>query len=226
MLISVHIPRCGGASFRRALEEIYGKERVQVRHGDPVSRGWVPWRTACVHGQFPSHSFDHKYPDASLVTWLRHPVERLVSQYHQFRRQPDWTHPACQALRERRLTLEEFSALPSARNEMGRFLGSKPLQAFHFVGILERSADSLRLFGETFGRAVAADLPRHNANPERDDDPYYLTEGLREHIETMNQSDLDLYESAVALLESRLRQASAQASRGRHRFGVGAMREA
>ncbi len=226
MVISIHIPRCGGSSFRRVLEDIYGKERVQLRHGNPVSPSWVPWRTACVHGSFPSHAFDTQYPNASLVTWLRHPVERIVSQYHHFRRQPDWTHPACQALRDRRLTLEEFAALPSARNEMERFLAGKPLAAFHFVGILERSAESLRLFGQTFGRDVPAVLSRENANPDRDDERYYLPGGLAEHIEALNRSDLDLYENAVALLEGRLRQAEASVPRSSRRFGIGAMREA
>ena len=86
-LYSIHIPKCGGTSFRKALEGWFGErffihyfqaadappERIEVRPG------------SCVHGHFNRKKgfglLDY-YPDArQVITVLRDPLETAVSNY-------------------------------------------------------------------------------------------------------------------------------------------------
>lgn len=88
-LISLHIPRTAGNSFRNDLETWFGRGDLFLHYrGD---RGELPARTTlrpglCVHGHFNRvrgiDALDY-YPDADqFVIFLRDPFDRFVSQWH------------------------------------------------------------------------------------------------------------------------------------------------
>jgi sulfotransferase famil protein len=206
VIISVHIPKCGGTSFQHVLQDIFGKGRVWLNYTANLSEGRppataIPWRTKCIHGHFLSDSFDQAAPQAALITWLRHPVERVVSNYHHFFRHPDPANPTYRELRERNLSLGEFAALPAMRNEASRYLAGKPASAFRFVGITERFDESLEVFGACFGLTLPSRRPRENVNPERLTESYPLPRGLYDQILAMNLQDFSMYHSAAAELD-------------------------
>ena len=78
---------------------------------------------------------------------------------------PDPANPCCRALLEQKLSLEQFAELETMRDEATRYLAGKPLSAFRFVGIMERYAESLDVFGALLGVSVPAEpaftLPWH-----------------------------------------------------------------
>ncbi|HWA10678.1 MAG TPA: hypothetical protein VG838_14635 [Opitutaceae bacterium] len=206
MILSVHIPKCGGTSFRHVLREIYGAglwlnygaifSQPQARHHA------VPPATRCIHGHFLADAFDDLVPQPELVTWLRHPVERVVSNYFHFRRSPDLRDDCCRQLLERNLPLEAFAELDWMRNEATRYMAGKPAAAFRFIGIMERFDESLRIFGATFGVAVPNRPPRENLNPDRTADAYRLPRSTYDHILALNLTDLAAYELAAAALDA------------------------
>jgi len=65
------------------------------------------------------------FPHAELITWVRDPVERVISSYHHRLRDPDPQHPVCHELHDRKLSLTQYASLPLVRNEMTRYFGSK-----------------------------------------------------------------------------------------------------
>ncbi len=209
MLISVHIPKCGGITFEHVLRRMFGRRRLWLYYGADPSRDdsrpdrQIPAGTVCIHGHFPSDAFDEFVPQPDLVTWLRHPVERVVSNYHHFFRHPDPANPCCRVLLERRLSLEEFAELEPMRNEASRYLAGKPLTAFRFVGITERFSESLEAFGAAFGVATPAEPRRENANPARTTECYPISPQTHARIAALNHSDLIAYEAAAALLDRR-----------------------
>jgi hypothetical protein len=208
VIISIHIPKCGGTSFRRVLQEIYG-EGVWLNYGaifsQPQARpGLFPRGTRCIHGHFLGDAFDELVPQPRLVTWLRHPVERVVSNYYHFLRSPDMRDACCRELLERGLSLEEFAELDWMRNEATRYMAGKPAESFEFIGIMERFSDSLRIFGEAFGVAVPSDAPRENVNPARTGETYALSPRTYGHILGLNIRDLATYDLANALLDRRV----------------------
>lgn len=208
MLISVHIPKCGGISFQHVLRKIYGKRRVWLNYGTFFDKtharlDLIPRGTLCIHGHFLSDTFDDLVPKPDLVTWLRHPVERVVSTYYHFLRHPDPANSCCRELLEKGLTLEEFAELDLMRNEATRYLAGKPLSAFRFVGIMERFQESLKIFGENFGITVPFEPPHENLNPLRTTTDYPISSRTYERILALNHRDLPMYELGNAELGAR-----------------------
>jgi Sulfotransferase family len=205
IVISVHIPKCGGFSFQRVLLRIYGKKGVWLNYGPAISSPTqarcdpIPPGVRCIHGHFMSNAFDTCATPFELVTWLRHPVERVISNYYHFLRHPD-QNPCCRELFDKRLSLEQFAELDLMRNEMTRYLAGKPVEAFRFIGILEEFEESLKAFGAVFGIQVPAAPPRENVNPDRITENYRVPDRTYQHILALNGRDLMTYNLAMARL--------------------------
>lgn len=206
MVISVHVPKCAGTSFRRILSDICGA-RIWFNYGTIFSRDQarldlVPQGTSFIHGHFIADAFDDLYPRRRLVTWVRHPVERLVSNYNHFLRSPDMRDDCCRALHKQGLSLRQFADLVWMQNETSRYLAKKRLEDFEFVGITERFAESMEVFCETFGFRSVSRFPQENVNPERGDLRYEVSPDDYEHILRRNAADLAWYEGAVRRLDA------------------------
>jgi hypothetical protein len=213
MLISVHVPKCAGTSFRHVLHSIYGNE-IWYNYGSIFAREQarpelVPAGTKMIHGHFLADSFDGLFPERQLLTWVRHPVERLVSNYYHFLRAPDMRDDCCRALHERKLSLREFADLDWMQNMATRYLAGKAVTDFRFVGITEHFEESMRHFSSLLGFRTVMMLPRENINPSRTTERYALSPEDREYILERNAADLAWYNQALA----RLRAAEPGASR-------------
>jgi Sulfotransferase family len=214
MIISVHVPKSAGTSFRLVLGEVCGA-RIWDNYGTIFSREQaraelVPPGVNFIHGHFLADAFDDLFPKSQLVTWVRHPVERLVSNYHHFLRTPDMRDNCCRELHERGLSLREFADLDWMRNETSRYLANKPVGDFEFVGISERFNESILQFCETFGYRNAARFPHDNVNPDRKSERYELSREDREHILSRNAADLEWYHQAVNRLDEAVRKGAAR----------------
>jgi len=206
MLISVHIPKCAGTSFRHILQALYG-DRLWLNYGQVFVReqahpGLVPTGTDCIHGHFFADAFDGLFPERQLITWVRHPVERVVSNYHHFLRSPDLRDDCCRALLENNLSLLEFAELDWMRNEATRYLAGKDLSDLAFVGIAERFLESLHLFGTLLGQAAPLPAPRVNVNPARRTPSYPISRAEFDDILALNASDHAWYLRACTQLNT------------------------
>jgi hypothetical protein len=205
VVLSIHIPKCAGTSFRHVLTEIYGREGVWLNYDEtaPIRFDLIPPTVRCIHGHFPASHYDRFISQPELVTWFRHPVDRVVSTYYQFSRHPDRANPCCCELLDKGLSLEEFAALDLMRNEATRYLGGKPIEAFKFVGIVERFWESLKVFGATFGVPIPQEPPRENVNPERQTERYPISLRQYGRILEMNLQDLAAYDMAASRIDQR-----------------------
>ncbi|HEY1764120.1 MAG TPA: sulfotransferase family 2 domain-containing protein [Opitutaceae bacterium] len=208
MIVSVHVPKSAGTSFRRVLDEVCGA-RIWYNYGTIFSRAQakadlVPTGTRFIHGHFLADAFDDLFPERSLVTWVRDPVERLLSNYHHFLRSPDMRDDCCRALHEQKLNLRQFADLEFMRNYTGHYLANKPVEAFAFIGVAERFEESIRLFCETFGFRDAHRIPRDNTNPERGGETYPLAPEDRAYILERNEEDLAWHQKASQRLTREL----------------------
>lgn len=215
LIVSVHVPKTGGVSFREALAGLAEGHLVQDYDDRPLAppslrraaRRWLrpvalPAGTRVVHGHFVASKYWRRYPGARFVTWFRDPVERLTSHYHYWLREPDPRNPTCRRLLEEKLDLLGFASLREMRDVHARFLGGVPVEAFAFVGLAEAFEEGMALFGRIFcpGRALPAG--RRNANPERTGERYELDREVRGAIAALNRADLALYERARARYEA------------------------
>lgn len=204
MLISVHIPKCAGTSFRHILRDVY-RDALWLNYGTAFVReqahaGLIPPGTRCIHGHFLANAFDDVLPRHTLITWLRHPVERLISNYYHFLRSPDMRDDCCRGLHERRLSLLQFAELDWMRNEATRYMAGRSLPDFEFVGIVEHFSTSLDILSGKLGWTTAI-LPRvYNINPERTGEHYEISTRDYDIIAALNSKDVDIYHDALAAL--------------------------
>jgi hypothetical protein len=208
MVISIHIPKCAGTSFREILASIYGPH-LWLNYGAIFSKAdfkpdIVPAKGSCIHGHFFADTFDDYVPQPRLITWVRHPVDRVVSNYYHSLRSPDMRDDCCRLLHENRLTLRQYAELDWMRNLATRYLARKPIEAFTFVGVSERFDESLQVFGRTFNWVIRSHGPCLNTNPDRTTARYLLPPGDYDYILSLNQSDLAWYNSAMARLDSEM----------------------
>ncbi len=218
MLVSVHMPKTAGLSFRATLEQHYGAgfrhdyadyplaSPLPERHAAALehSLGAEPAAyegVRCIHGHF----LPVKYllladsMECRFVTWLREPVQRLVSHYYYWQRSYDPAAEETSSLHRRVVeeewTLEQFCLAPELRNVYSQFLWAFPLRALDFVGITEYFAEDLRDFSTQFlginaepAFANAAEVP---AGPER------LPRKLLREVQDYHAQDLSLYQWAL-----------------------------
>ncbi len=198
MIISVHIPKTAGVSFRLMLAQLFGEGFVQHYWEITDAQGRVlhdiPANATCVHGHFVAQVVADRYPGAPLITWVRDPVERVVSSYHHRLRNPDWRHPVCVELHRMKLSVEQYAEIELVRNEMARFMGTKRPEDFAFIGLVEEIDASMGRFFEQFG-LPRVDVPRENVNPERRAWRYELSESTRRRILELNARDAAIYEA-------------------------------
>jgi len=208
MIISVHVPKCAGTSFKSVLKGVFG-ERLWDNYGTIFNReqaraGLIPAGTACIHGHFLADSFDALFPGSPTITFVRHPVERVVSHYQFFLRHPDPRDDCCRAVHERSLTLREFAELEWMQNQSTRYFQGRDVADFAFVGISERFAESLCLLEDALGCRVFAPEVRKNSNPDRTQPFYGLSPYDYAFILERNEADFAWYEDALDRHEEKI----------------------
>jgi len=201
MLLSVHIPKTGGVSFRNMLSGYYGTGFV-LSYWE-VSDAWgrilpeAPKTATCIHGHFVAHELADRFPAARLVTWVRDPAERVASSYYHRLRDPDPRNYVTRMVHEKKLSLLEFAELPEARNEMAWFMGRRRPADFAFIGITEYFTEAMGRFSQQFG-VPAQPIRRDNCNPARVSTRYSLPPEVRARILALNEIDAGIYSRCVA----------------------------
>ncbi len=204
VLLSLHIPKTAGSTFSRLLGEVFGDGLflqywvTTDRQGRPVAD--FPAGTRCVHGHMHLDRLAERFPGAALATWVREPVQRLVSFYQYWQREPDWRHPLCRTLHERRLSLLEFARLEEARNEMSRYFGRYDPADFSFIGIFERLPESMELFFRILALPPQP-FGHERRNLAKTADAYPLTPEEHAEIAALNAADCALYRDCLAWFE-------------------------
>lgn len=148
-LISVHIPKCGGTTFGDILHRIYVH---QYRHiVGPFEIEQTPYDIRCIHGHF---SFEPEwleiYPNVKICTWIRNPVDRLISYYFywgNYRFGPGMRpNPNHLKMKIRAYDIFEFAKQEFIKNKMFDFIEHISLDDIDFIGdISNYHSDLLRL---------------------------------------------------------------------------------
>lgn len=230
MLISLHLPKTAGTSFRGLLEAHYA-DRLLADYADRPLHASVARRRIhalrsgitlllnpvrlqgidAIHGHFLAikYSLWSGGPGWRRVTWLRDPVERLASHYHYWRRDydADSAGPLHRRMMEEGWSLERFCLGPELRNVYRQFLWGVPLSRLDFVGITEHYATeaedfACRILGLS-ALPVSQSRESGNANPEAVT-RYVDDTALRQRIERHHAADMALYQQALRLREKRL----------------------
>jgi len=87
IIISTHIPKCGGTTLKNILNEVYGKGFkwvLQTKFPEEAIKEINFDTVECIHGHvsYGLHKFFPKEISYKYVTFLRNPYDRLLSFYN------------------------------------------------------------------------------------------------------------------------------------------------
>ncbi len=197
-IVSIHIPKTGGTSFWRVLEHIYGPKAVQrvfPREYEAEAPISVKRGIRALHGHFRYADLGQRVQVASpvkLVTWLRNPVDRVISNYHYRIEKQEMTA----------VGLRSYAARSTARNRMARHLEGTDLADLFFVGILEEFWADCNQLGHMMGWP---EFPHFWENVSDYTRKQFSNEA-REEIGALNEEDEALYRRALELRSNRTSQ--------------------
>jgi hypothetical protein len=217
LIISVHIPKTGGTTFldilRKCVEEVlyldYDYEgpspMALFRRGERLT---APFESimndleslsgrSVIHGHFQAKKYVSTFPNAVYVTWLRDPVERIVSNYLYWQRSRLLGDRRWEEVSAQKMNLEEFAHLRFARDNQQAYLFPLTVEEFDFVGITEEYDRSLELFRRLFCPDASFGTIMRNRNPNRQGEFYDLEPGLRKKILKLNELDTRTYLDGV-----------------------------
>lgn len=216
-LISVHIPKTAGTSFRNYLKAVYSPDSVarvdlplesQVLKYEQKAYGprKLPKNVRVVHGHFNLLELQARLdlPDSvPVITWLRHPVDRVISNYFYLKarleEELDEKGKGLNILSKMQRTLLEYARAEPNRNRQSNFLRGMSLRDFDFVGIQEHFKEDIAKMARHFLWDPSVDVPKVNVTPRR----YAVSEAEREEIMRLNQADMRLYEEGLRLRAQR-----------------------
>lgn len=225
LMISVHLPKTAGVSFRTSLAEHFGHQLLQdyadrpvntppvLRHQqalqaalDNTERDFS--QAACIHGHFlplKYLSVASRY-QARFITWMRDPIERLVSHYYYWQQtyQPATAMTLHRRVVEEGWTLDRFCLSEELRNTYAQFLWGFPLAYFEFIGITEHYSEDLAYFSRVFLNGTQALKTQQLNVGTNKTKSAPLDAGLRREAEAWHAQDVQIYRRALTLRQQRL----------------------
>jgi hypothetical protein len=214
-LISIHIAKTGGRSFYEILRNEYGDEldqrnsRVDFFPDKDYSNALInriPEYIRVIHGHLHYiHVKDiHEKYKPKIVTWLREPVDRVISNYYfmiQRVNEDGEKHPQYS---KRGHSLIEY-AHDSVPNKMSKCLRGINAEDLFFIGFQETfDEDVKRLAGKLGWKKEIPDVHLNagsgfdsyeHAPTKRED----ITQEMRNEIATLNKKDIALYREVKRL---------------------------
>jgi len=214
-LIFIHIPKCGGISFLHSLNEIYGQENVKqiwellpwpddellITWDSPFFMDQGEFRNIvcdCLQdvdypvlfGHMPVWVLEDLFPDVPRITWIRNPLEQVLSRVFHFRKMKignyhHWNSPWA------------ISKEPIFRNNQFFHTGGHVSQ-FDFVGVLDTHEQDMRRACDLFNWPQVTPHHLHKTEFEEDkrqalrSNPYFVKD-----IKIMNAWDYSLYSWVV-----------------------------
>lgn len=230
MIISIHLPKTAGTSFLTTLGAHFGDNILLDSNGDlgctiadaTMLSQYEKYKVVleasfriaemefsgveCIHG----HIHAIKYllmaskRETKFVTWMRNPVDRVISQYYFWKKYSET--PMCalhQTMLEENWSLEQFCFGTQIKNIYGELLWGFPLEYFDFIGITEFYEEDLEYFSRHHLNSHArAQMLNAGDNKGR---AYQIDSQLRKEIETFHDRDMYLYERALEMRQERCR---------------------
>lgn len=198
-LISIHINKTAGTSFEQILRANYNHVlRINTHDGLNKNRRsntcdgenlfqHIPATAQVIHGHFKAHEVMHWKKEIPIITWLRHPVDRVISNYFYESKNG-----------KTKRDLLGYASLKENRNRMSKMLEGACLSDLFFVGIFEFLQKDIARLGHLLGWKHRG-VPRLNVTPYC---PVY--QRIKSVVATLNEVDMALYKEALNVRKAEL----------------------
>jgi hypothetical protein len=180
-VISVHFPKGAGSALAQSFIAAFGQDAVHLDYSDdpvdPCSNFNIDPDASfeqarlvstnpnirVVHGHFNPEKY-HLVDGAKRITFLRHPVDNLISIYFFWKNCTDRGHALFEYARTRNLSLLEVARLPAIRYLFSRtYFGGVDLRTFDFVGFFDTYSADVKVLSDILN----VSLPEVRTNTNR-----------------------------------------------------------
>lgn len=164
-----------------------------------------------LHGHFHACKYLDVFPDAAFIATLRHPVDRIISQFMHELNEDSADAKYHADLVSGKMDIVDFACEDGIGNAMTQHLEGRALRDYAALIISERLLLSCQVFSLTvrrldleaqFGRPIQ--LPVLNQGAARPNG-LEISHSVKQAIFSRVQPDVELYRSAFELLEERIR---------------------
>ena len=219
LTVSVHIPKTAGTTVaeifsrslrRRIIFDYDGYDNPFVA-SDLITRHteFIEQYFRVLHGHFYAKKYFDVFPNAHFIATLRHPVDRVISQYmHEYNENSSdaWYHKAIQS---GEMDVVDFAAQQGVGDAMSLHLAGRPLQEYDLLIVSESLKQSMAVYSKTIQRlylqehyGLNIDLPRANEGVARSS-AMEFDQSMRAAIYSRTQADNAVYAEAVSLLNQK-----------------------
>lgn len=246
-VLSVHFPKAGGTALLRSFQAAFGKDAVLADyHDDPVdpcSRFHIDPQGCrrhaqqaielpeirVIHGHFNPLKYQY-LNNGCRVTFLRHPIDNLISIYYYWKTyQPKSSlfrnllrgvsnsakrldarrrHGIFDYFHQHQLTLLQMAELPALRYLLSRtYFGGVDLSSFDFIGFAESYPRDIRALSQFLSVPLDESRSHKNRFPDylREREILKADRKLMNRLQDLLKEDLLLYERLWSQSERALR---------------------
>jgi hypothetical protein len=199
--VSIHIHKCGGTTFGFILNDMYEDKFFWDKSEDPTrTHGRIKHYNSAhvakadvVHGHI--HVDKYSFLKRPYITWLRHPVARLESEYSiiKQKRISGTSMPLHRDVVLKGLDFQGYCE--KMRNVFQNYIGDMKVENFAFIGIAEYYEESLF----TFSQLIKKKIPPYYRRNTRIMKRQWFKEGTSQEknmCSQLNRKDIRFYEMA------------------------------
>jgi hypothetical protein len=198
--ISIHFPKAGGSSLLEQLKGQLGPDLLLDYDHDPVASNRVqaaehlPVQASVVHGHFHASRYD-AIANAVRFTFLRDPVENLISIYFFWRQLHRQGHPWHDRFLDEKPSIERFATYrPLQRLGSETYFGGYDMKRLDFIGFHETRDRDLPRLGDILGLRLNSDQ-HSNKTPESEERSTLLADRRRMGVvRSLLVDDIRFYE--------------------------------
>jgi hypothetical protein len=214
MIVSVHVPKAAGNSFRHLLRGEFGN-RLMLDYGDWAGfsvpevmerrsmrtlqmrsrRDELLQKYEVIHGHFLADKYVGLFPQTDFVAFFRDPYQQALSHYYFLLRNPQRNHPEERMLHDAKMTLHDYLRWEAFRDQQLQYLGTVRLDDFAMVGLSEEFPRSVDLFNTIFHCNLRGETFL-NVNPDQHGTDYPIDSDIRKAVKRYRAGDIELYRRA------------------------------
>ena len=191
-LLSIHIPKAGGSSFRHTLKSIYSNYFWSYGvEAEKIAKSKIN-ELQCLHGHINPMNYIHLMPDALVIIWVREPISRFKS-YYNYRKYTRQDGKINEIMKKYSSFMEWIRSENSnyLKTEMLNYINIKTLDKFDFIGEIENYDKDLQRLMNMLG---VTKYKQMHTNKSKTPEEINLSESDISFIKDKFKSEFNIYE--------------------------------